>query len=104
MTSAPLPEGTSDPPQPRRGIIAVSLLGLHSWLGSCFGGFFVETPFQIRDGVTNTFGRCAPGNFFRGERRFHAEALRQIAFTPPPHLFQNFADHRRPQHIFFSSS
>src|SRR5260370_26094100 len=101
MTSAPLPEGTSDPPQPRRGIIAVSLLGLHSWLGSCFGGFFVETPFQIRDGVTNTFGRCAAGNFFRGEPRFHAEALREIGFKRRRDFFENFERQPRPRNILF---
>src|SRR5260370_26360495 len=101
VTSAPLPEATSDPAQPRRRRIAVSLLDLHSWLGSCFGGFFVETSFQIPDGVTNTFGRCAAGNFFRGERRFHAEALREIGFKRRRDFFKNFERQRRPRNILF---
>src|SRR6266478_2943569 len=58
-TSAPAPEGTSDPPQPQRGRIVVSLPGLHSWLGSCFAGFFVETCFQIGDRGTHVFWRRA---------------------------------------------
>jgi len=57
MTSTPTPEGTSDPPQRHRGRIGVLLLGLRSWLGSCFGGFLVETSFQIRRWAARTFFR-----------------------------------------------
>src|SRR5947209_18198842 len=74
VTSASLPEGTSDPPQPRRGIIAVLLPGLHSWFGSCFDGFFVETSFQTCDSVSDAFGRGTAGDFFRGKRSVNAEA------------------------------
>ena len=74
MTSASLPEGTSDPPQPRRGITAVLLPGLHSWFGSCFDGFLVETSFQICDSVSDAFRRGTAGDFFRGKRSVNAEA------------------------------
>ena len=101
MTSAPLPEETSDPPQPRRRIIAVSLLGLHSWFGSYFGGFLVETSFQIRDGVTNAFGRRTAGNFFRSQRRFHAEALREISFKCRRNVLECLERECRPGYVLF---
>ena len=80
VPSAPFPEGTSDPPQPQRGRIGVSLLGLRSWFGSCFGGFFVELSFQIGDGVAYPFWCGAAGNFFRGKGSLNAEALCEINF------------------------
>src|SRR5258708_12378806 len=90
MTRATLPEGTSDPPQRQRGRIGVSLLGLRSWLGSCFGGFLVETCFQIGNGSAHVFGSGAAVNFFRRERGVNAEALREIAFKRRRGFFQRF--------------
>src|SRR5467141_2798179 len=99
MTSATLPEGTSDPPQRQRGRIVVSLLGLHSWLGSCFGGFLVETCFQIGNGGAHVFGRRAAVNFFRRERGVNAEALREIGFKRRRDFFQSFERKSRPRNI-----
>src|SRR6202011_3657019 len=76
--SATLTEGTSDPPRGARFFVLRPQLAC-SWLGSCFDGFFVETSFQIRDGVTNAFGRRAAGNFFRCKRGRNAEATREIS-------------------------
>src|SRR5882762_8798079 len=101
VASAPLPEGTSDPPQRQRGRIVVSLLGLHSWLGSCFGGFLVETCFQIGNGGAHVFGRGAAVNFFRRERGVNAEALREIGFKGRRDLFQSFERKSRPRNILF---
>src|SRR5467141_3074621 len=99
MTSATLPEGTSDPPRRQRGKIDVSLLGLHSWLGSCFGGFFVETCFQIGNGGAHVFGRRAAVNFFRRERGVNAEALREIGFKRRRDFFKSFERKSRPRNI-----
>src|SRR5467141_2632351 len=101
MTSATLPEGTSDPPQRQRGRIGVSLLGLRSWLGSCFGGFLVETCFQIGNGGAHVFGRGAAVNFFRRERGVNAEALREIGFKRRRDFFQSFERKSRPRNILF---
>src|SRR5258708_2301266 len=99
MTSATLPEGTSDPPRRQRGKIGVSLLGLCSWLGSCFVGFFVKTCFQIGNGGAHVFGRGASRNFFRGQRGVSAEALREIGFKRRRDFFQSFERQNCPRNI-----
>src|SRR6266480_1258700 len=96
MTSTTLSEGTSDPPQRQRGRIGVSLLGLRSWLGSCFGGFLVETSFQIGNGGAHIFGRGAAGNFFRGKGCLHAEALCEIGLKRGRDFFQSVDRKRSP--------
>src|SRR2546427_379629 len=101
VTSAPLPEGTSDPPQPRRRRIAVSLLGLHSWLGSCFAGFFVETCFQIGDRGTHVFWRRAAWNFFRAKRRLDVKALREIGCKSWGDFLEGVRRQCRPRNILF---
>src|SRR5438046_5439716 len=99
MTSASLPEGTSDPPQPRRELIAVLLPGFHSWFGSCFDGFFIETSFQIRDGLRNALGPSSAGNFLRGKRCVNAQALRKITVKCRRDFLKPIERHRCPRDI-----
>src|SRR3989442_2284814 len=97
MASAPLPEGTSDPPRRRRRKIGASLLGFHSWLGSCFAGFFVETRFQIRDGGTDAFGGCAPGNNLVGDHVLDRRTVQKILLEEGRNLLHIFERKLRPR-------
>src|SRR5260370_26776722 len=96
VTSAPLPEGTSDPPQPRRRMIVVSLLGLRSWLGSYFGGFLVEACFQIVNGGVHAFPRGAAANFFRRQRRLNTQASGKVRFQSGRDFLQSLEWQRGP--------
>src|SRR5260370_9495823 len=97
VTSAPLPEATSDPAQPRRRRIAVSLLDLHSWFGSCFGGFFVETSFQIPDGVRDAFGRGAAGNNLVGDHVLYRRTVQEIFLEQRRNLLHVIERKLRPR-------
>ena len=79
VTSAPPPEATSSPPRWRLGCSAELRLAC-SWRGSYFGGFFVETFFQIGNGFADGIRRGAAGNFFCGERGVDVQPIGKIGF------------------------
>jgi len=101
VTSAPAPEGTSDPPQQRRGIIAVSLLAYIHGLAPVLVAFLLRRRSKFAMASLTLSGAVPPGTFFAAQRRFHAEAFGEIGFKRGRDVLENFERQRRPRNILF---